>query len=163
MSKRIEKTINSKPHLDRYRELCRRHPWYSEGSELSKDWSAKVDAVREAGGDPIILFRDETEITVEDEIEFAKATLNQPDVLWYLEDFVERTKDNPDADPHPDFVEITGAFENWYFFKKGYPYIRNMMIGARAVLLKYLRGDIPSIDGPEAYKVAQQFRLKSKS
>ncbi len=162
MSDDIERSLSG-ANLARYQEFCRKHPWYREAQHMLKGWSNKVQEARKTGQNLENLFENEPDITVEDEIEFAKATLAQPDVLWYLQDFVKRTKDNPDADPHPDFVHITGTFREWYFFKKGHPHIRNILIGTRAVLLMYLRGEISSIDGEDAIEVAERFRIRSKS
>jgi len=159
MSKKVEDRLSG-PHREKYLELCRRHPWFSEASELQEEWSKKVEKIRAMPGDMEenikVLYTNDRPLTVDDDIAFAKAVQANPDVWWYFEDQERRLQDDPDTQEiHPDSVRVLGAFKDWFFFKQGLPYQRGeTMHPAKAIIHKYLRGDFSSVDGPEAQEYA---------
>jgi hypothetical protein len=153
MRRSIESQLSG-PHLERYREKCRKHPWYRDASELILDWNDKVRRIKDKGEDPKAIFDDPYALPVDEVLGFAKAVQYHPDVWHYFADYVTRQKTDPNAEFPPDFLEILGPFGSWYFLHRGKPPQRDHLFAGRAVIIKFLKGELPSLDGREAREYA---------
>jgi hypothetical protein len=145
----IEKQLSG-IHLENYRRKCRAHPWYRESQRLIEEWNKKVAAKKEAGEDPATLFEDSYKLPVYEVIDFALAAQAQPDVWVYYVEQVEKLKKDPEAKANPEFGDISGPFQAWYFLHRGKPSQRDGLFAGHAIIHQFLRGELPSLDGPEA-------------
>ncbi|MEM7778443.1 MAG: hypothetical protein AAF732_22925 [Pseudomonadota bacterium] len=140
----------SGPSLERYRAFCEKHPWYREASELIYEWDQQIKVMRAQGEDLDSLYEDRLALPVDEVINFAKDVKAHPDVWFHFADYVERQKTDPDAEFDPDWTSVVGPFSNWYFLKRGKPPQIGKLFAGRGIILMFLRGELPSLDGKEA-------------
>lgn len=163
MSRRVEKTLTHPASIKNYRDKCERHPWYSEASEMILDWSEKVAAIRKLPGDfeenIKILYKNDRPLTVEDNLAFARAIVDHPDVFWFYQDEYRRVQKDPDTEEFdPEGPHIKGYFESWFLFGRGLPYKSGLPLRAATSLIwKYMKGELPSVDGTEARAFAESY------
>jgi hypothetical protein len=149
------------PYEIYFEERNKKHPWYPEYNRLAEAWNAKTEAMLAEGKDPHSLFLPDPRVPIAEVIEYVHAMMNQPDILAIYQSYVKRQKLDPDADFMPDEPAIVGNFRSFFLLRQGKVPDAVRYSFASGVVLGILRGEISSIDGPEARKILIQNRFVS--
>lgn len=155
MIRKIENILSGK-NLEVYQERCNRHPWYDEAQISIEEYGQKIRAMKAAGEDPTSLFDDPFSLHVDEVIGYAKATFDNPDMLWYWQDHHNRKKKTGKGGFSDKTMEVLRVFEHWYFLKQGKPPQDILLSAGRALIGAKLDGCISDLDGSEARRFALQ-------
>lgn len=152
-----------KAHADRYfGHLTQKHPWFYEAYRANETIAHQINAGRLKG-----LTREQSlppsrPLTVDDEIDFARALRDQPDMWQYFVDWasgaVPELNEGSGDRFDPSFSEVMRFFIQLFFYRRNmWVHSGSFMLGGRAVAQEFVAGKLDTMDGPEARAIASKF------
>jgi len=149
MANQENSTSSASASSNWFEELCRKHPWCREAEELGVEYNKKLAVMRERGEDPETLYEDSRTISVDDAINYAKLTLETPDVLCYWQEHIDEKKKHGEHRVSDEFLDILSRFETWFFLRQGKPPQNVRLFAGRTLLGKVLEGEIEDLESAE--------------